>query len=472
MSEATDHESEEGLEAQSHFEREPIGKRLRFEIFKRDRFRCVYCGRTPPVIVLHVDHFVPVAGGGDNDPANLFTSCSDCNLGKSDKLIANALPQISPDEIDELAERVDQMQAYQHWRAEYDRQLDVEVGKIWSAWIDDFGGDVYDGDDGLTHYDFDGSRPTRKMLREYLEELPTEEIISAVGKTSWRRRKGLEYGGILPYFYGTCRNMAQRAKEERLQIRVTWTELVTALPELDEIAAEVMDFTPADPYHFCGSVLWENGWSIVFADGARQHQPSPKSRVLALLGPKGTNRDDSILGSLRAQELAISTIAASLPRCGQACTCGRHKRAPDRRDFPRCGRCNQVTEPVDERESCIDYAVEWSGQTFCAVRYGDEPELNSVKIAEKWSRWHRIKAVAPVIQPRCPGCRTPVGGVHHPGCSWEVCPVCGQRPAACRTRNHGAEELGISVAQIRARLHRRKDHSSANGTARAQTLSA
>jgi hypothetical protein len=452
--------------------REPIGKRLRFEIFKRDRFRCVYCGRTSPVVVLHVDHFIPVAEGGDNDPANLFTSCSDCNLGKSDKLIANALPQISPDEIDELSERVEQMRAYQHWRAEYDRRLDLEVGKIWSAWIDDFGGDVYDGADGLTHYDFDGSHPTRKMLREYLEELATAEIISAVGKTSWRRRKGLEYGGILPYFYGTCRNMAQRAKEERLQIRVTWSELVTAVPELEEIAAEVVDFVPADPWRFCGSSLWENGWSAVYANGAREHQPSPKKRILALLGPKSANRDDAVFGSLRAQELALNTIVANLPRCGQVCSCGRPKSVPDRRDFPRCGRCNQVTEPVDERESCIDYAVEWVGQTFCAVRYGDEPALNSVKIAEKWPRWHRVTPVAPVVHPRCSGCRTPVGGVHHPGCGQEVCPVCGQHPAACRTRNHGAEELGISVGQIRARLHRRTAHSSVNRTEQAQAVSA
>jgi hypothetical protein len=129
-------------------------------------------------------------------------------------------------------------------------------------------------------------------------------------------------------------------------------------------------------------------------------------------------------------------------------------------------------EPVDERESCIDYAVEWNDRTFCAVRYGDEPSLNSVKIAEKWSRWHRIAPVAPVIRAQCSGCRTPVGGVHHPGCGQEVCPVCGQHSAACRTRNHGAEGLGISVAQIAARLHRRKDYSSAKEATQAQTLSA
>src|SRR5262249_12475071 len=29
---------------------------LRFEVFRRDDFRCTYCGRKPPEVVLHVDH--------------------------------------------------------------------------------------------------------------------------------------------------------------------------------------------------------------------------------------------------------------------------------------------------------------------------------------------------------------------------------------------------------------------------------
>lgn len=61
-----------------------VGKRLRFEILKRDGFRCRYCGRSPMSSVLRVDHVVPVAGGGTDDPANLVTACHDCNAGKSD----------------------------------------------------------------------------------------------------------------------------------------------------------------------------------------------------------------------------------------------------------------------------------------------------------------------------------------------------------------------------------------------------
>jgi len=61
-----------------------ISKRLRFEIFKRDGFRCSYCGATPEISELRVDHVTPRAKGGSDDPDNLATSCHDCNAGKSD----------------------------------------------------------------------------------------------------------------------------------------------------------------------------------------------------------------------------------------------------------------------------------------------------------------------------------------------------------------------------------------------------
>lgn len=44
----------------------PIGKKLRFEILKRDAFACRYCGRRAPNVELHIDHVVPVARGGRN----------------------------------------------------------------------------------------------------------------------------------------------------------------------------------------------------------------------------------------------------------------------------------------------------------------------------------------------------------------------------------------------------------------------
>jgi hypothetical protein len=59
---------------------------LRYEVLKRDNFRCVGCGVTPaltPGTQLHIDHKVPWSKGGETELTNLQTLCSDCNLGKS-----------------------------------------------------------------------------------------------------------------------------------------------------------------------------------------------------------------------------------------------------------------------------------------------------------------------------------------------------------------------------------------------------
>lgn len=65
--------------------REAIGARLRFEILRRCNFACYYCGVPAAMGIkqLHIDHVVPVALGGTNDPWNLVAACWDCNAGKT-----------------------------------------------------------------------------------------------------------------------------------------------------------------------------------------------------------------------------------------------------------------------------------------------------------------------------------------------------------------------------------------------------
>jgi hypothetical protein len=58
-------------------------KRLRYEVLRRDGFRCRYCGATPAEAELHIDHVVPEALGGATEAANLATACEPCNSGKS-----------------------------------------------------------------------------------------------------------------------------------------------------------------------------------------------------------------------------------------------------------------------------------------------------------------------------------------------------------------------------------------------------
>lgn len=75
-----------------------VPKSLRYDILKRDGFRCQGCGKSPasqPGVVLHVDHIIPLSKGGTNDPDNLVTLCGDCNIGKAAKLITALAQKIN-----------------------------------------------------------------------------------------------------------------------------------------------------------------------------------------------------------------------------------------------------------------------------------------------------------------------------------------------------------------------------------------
>lgn len=60
---------------------------LRFDVFKRDNYRCQICGRTAQDdnVKLEVDHKLAKSKGGTDTLDNLWTLCFDCNRGKSAK---------------------------------------------------------------------------------------------------------------------------------------------------------------------------------------------------------------------------------------------------------------------------------------------------------------------------------------------------------------------------------------------------
>lgn len=67
-------------------ERAKMSASLRYDVMKRDNFRCTICGRSAnDGVTLHVDHIKPVSKGGKTEMSNLRTLCDYCNLGKSDK---------------------------------------------------------------------------------------------------------------------------------------------------------------------------------------------------------------------------------------------------------------------------------------------------------------------------------------------------------------------------------------------------
>lgn len=91
--------------------RKAIPQSTRFEVFKRDSFRCQYCGRSAPDVVLNLDHVVPVSKGGDNDIMNLVTSCVECNGGKGAVMLDdNSVIEKQKKMLAELQEKQTQLQ--------------------------------------------------------------------------------------------------------------------------------------------------------------------------------------------------------------------------------------------------------------------------------------------------------------------------------------------------------------------------
>ena len=78
--------SPSGLSPRPRTRKIPLG--LRYDVLRRDNFKCVLCGASPaitPTCQLHIDHVVAFARGGTTEERNLRTLCSHCNVGKSDK---------------------------------------------------------------------------------------------------------------------------------------------------------------------------------------------------------------------------------------------------------------------------------------------------------------------------------------------------------------------------------------------------
>ena len=98
--------------------RKSLSKKIRFEVFKRDKFTCQYCGKSAPDVILEVDHIKPVSKGGSDDLLNLVTSCMDCNRGKSNtELSDDTAVQKQKQQMKELADHKEQLDMMLRWRS-------------------------------------------------------------------------------------------------------------------------------------------------------------------------------------------------------------------------------------------------------------------------------------------------------------------------------------------------------------------
>jgi hypothetical protein len=167
----------------------PIGKKLRFEVFKRDGFKCQYCGGHPPDKILEVDHIDAVANGGSNDETNLITACFDCNRGKGARSLSD-IPRSLAERASEIAEREEQIAGYEaimrasRARIEKDAMSVLDEIEKWFPKMD-----------GIPQKDF-------LSIKTFIVRLGRDRVLDAIDISM---HKGPDYyGRWFKYFCGVC----------------------------------------------------------------------------------------------------------------------------------------------------------------------------------------------------------------------------------------------------------------------------
>lgn len=118
-----------GWDERLGMKRKYLSKRVRFEVFKRDSFKCQYCGAHPPGALLHIDHIHPVSDGGSNEMDNLLTACDECNLGKG-AVSLSVVPMSLAEKAALVAEQEAQIQGYQQVLESRRERIEEELWRV------------------------------------------------------------------------------------------------------------------------------------------------------------------------------------------------------------------------------------------------------------------------------------------------------------------------------------------------------
>nr|WLJ25466.1 MAG: HNH endonuclease [Corynebacterium phage HS01] len=111
-----------------------VSKALRFEILRRDNFRCHYCGSEAAQTDLHVDHVVPQSLGGTNDPSNLVTACAECNSGKAGRTLDEPVLAAVDEKAQRYATAVEQAIAERRQVLTTEQQTKDAFRAEWNCW--------------------------------------------------------------------------------------------------------------------------------------------------------------------------------------------------------------------------------------------------------------------------------------------------------------------------------------------------
>lgn len=187
--------------------RKALSKKLRFEVFKRDRFTCSYCGKRPPEVILEPDHILPIVEGGEDTLENLTTACFACNRGKAGVSLENVAPAIDEMQVlENVQEMLERQLAIRRSvvvanAAREAEQAAVETVRSW--WMEEFG---------------PGAEFKVPTIRQFCRRLGLEEVRDAmdaaqglIDQKPWITPQHSEFWR---YFCGVCWNKI-RDRERR-----------------------------------------------------------------------------------------------------------------------------------------------------------------------------------------------------------------------------------------------------------------
>lgn len=182
-----------------------VSVRIRFEVFKRDRFTCAYCGKHPPDVLLEADHIIPKAAGGSDEITNLTTACWDCNRGKSDRMLEEGVtPAVARAKVDDLRERLEQAAEYAKLIGTQENLIAKQLQIVIDVWARAFAAAAVE-EDGGTYWRLPGHYavwPNERSIKLFLRRLPVNEILAAIDIAASTHEESTEYACRL--FYKVC----------------------------------------------------------------------------------------------------------------------------------------------------------------------------------------------------------------------------------------------------------------------------
>lgn len=176
-------------------------KRLRFEVFKRDRFTCQYCGAQPPGIVLVCDHIDPVKLGGQTTIDNLITACEPCNQGKAAKPLGAVVVRPDADLMYlEVQQEFAELKRFQDAERKRDELLKSLAEDLQDRWMDTTG-DEYPPKASVFI----------QMLRKYSPQVVNEAMMITAKRES-------DYGfrrmdDAIPYMWGVAKKISNQIED-------------------------------------------------------------------------------------------------------------------------------------------------------------------------------------------------------------------------------------------------------------------